>query len=186
MLYAPKCSLNEHSTCVMCVMDVFNLCAFIIVPWIYIAWMKSKIHCMYLSRHLYVELWSRQEKLLLHNSSPLLVQISGGLAYSVQNIEGRFLRFQVSCPGEDVGCLPFKIQGRAADVPGNDSNMYTYNIQTCPFQGEVVYWLYMCVCILSTSLLCGVCQDNYNFFRVSFCRRVSWLSWELQVSATSW
>ena len=35
----------------------------------------------------------------------------------------------MSCPGEeDVGCLPFKIQGRAADVPGNDSNMYMYNI----------------------------------------------------------
>ena len=45
-------------------------------------------------------------------------QISGDLAYDTLYIEGRFLQFQVSCPGRALGCLPFKIQGRAADVPG--------------------------------------------------------------------
>lgn len=47
-------------------------------------------------------------------------QISGELAYDTLYIEGRFLRFQVSCPGRLLGCLPFKIQGREANVPGID------------------------------------------------------------------
>ena len=80
----------------------------------------------------------------------------------------------MSCPGEDVGCLPFKIQGRAADVPGNDS-------MTCTSRPVFFFrgmWLIahvhsVCVCILSTSLLCLDCHDDWNFFCVSPCRRVS-------------
>ena len=108
---------------------------------------------------------------MLHSNSPLVGQISGGLAYSVRNLEGRFLRFQVSCPGEDVGCLPFKIQGRAADVPGNDSMTCTSR----PVFFSRGMWLIahvhsVCVCILSTSLLCLDCHDDWNFFCVSPCR----------------
>ena len=43
----------------------------------------------------------------------------------------------MSCAGKDVGCLPFKIQGRAADVPGNDSITCTSRLVF--IQGDVAH-----------------------------------------------
>ena len=118
---------------------------------------------------------------MLHSNSHLVGQISGGLAYSVRNLEGRFLRFQVSCPGEDVGCLPFKIQGRAADVPGNDSMTCTsrpvFFSGGCGSLHMYIVCVYVfclpvfCVMTITTSFVsppvdeCLDCQGNFRFLQ---------------------